>query len=62
MFSDEYICPTCDAKMPRDIQVIISHTEEDIVQAIKSKHPDWVREGGVCKKCYDYYKQKLHPR
>lgn len=55
----DYICPECGKRMPRELQVIIPHTEGHIVDAIKKKHPDWAGPDGVCKKCYAYYKNQL---
>ena len=59
---NEYICPTCGEKMPMDVARIMSHTEEDIVELIKKKHPKWVEQDGVCKKCYVDFKNRLHPK
>lgn len=58
----EFRCPTCGKIIPQELLAIIAHTEEDIVEVIKKDHPSWVEENGVCKKCYAYYKQQLHPR
>ena len=58
----EFICPTCGKRLPRELQEIIPHTEEHIVDAIKEKHPEWVESDGLCKKCYDHYKEQLHPK
>ena len=57
----DYNCPVCEAKMPRDIMVVIPHTEIHIVDEIKKIHPGWVEKDGVCKKCYEYYKNQIHP-
>jgi len=56
-----YSCPVCKQNMPRDLLKIIPHTEGHIVELIKKKHPEWVESGGMCKKCYEYYKNQLHP-
>lgn len=56
-----FICPTCGENMPRDLLVVVPHTEEHIVDAIKKKHPDWTEEEVTCKKCYEYYKKQLQP-
>ncbi|MCQ9206517.1 MAG: hypothetical protein NG740_01345 [Omnitrophica bacterium] len=47
--------------MPRSLQFIVPHTEEHIVNEIKKKHPSWVEANGVCKKCYDFYKNQMRP-
>ena len=62
MSLNEYICPTCGMKMPRDVDLIKVHTEKDIIELIKKKHPRWVEGNGVCKKCDAYYRNKLHPK
>ncbi len=56
----KFICPTCNKELPRELRIIIPHTEEHIMEAIKRKHPDWVKKNGVCKECYKYYKKALH--
>lgn len=58
----DFVCPTCGKKMPRELAVIIPHTEEHIIEVIKSNHPDWAESDGLCKKCYEYYKRQLHPQ
>ncbi|PIU40887.1 MAG: hypothetical protein COS99_08260 [Candidatus Omnitrophica bacterium CG07_land_8_20_14_0_80_42_15] len=55
----DYICPTCGKAMPRDLLMMISHTEGHVVGAIKKKHPEWAESDGVCKKCYLYYKDQM---
>lgn len=55
----DFVCPTCGKSIPRDLLVIVPHTEEHIVEAIKKKHPDWAEKDGVCKKCYEYYKSQM---
>ncbi len=57
----DYICPVCDEHLKRELAEIIPHTEKHIVDIIKQEHPEWVEKNGVCKKCYEYYKKKLHP-
>lgn len=57
-----FICPTCRKELPRDLLVIVPHTEEHIVDEIKKMHPEWAAEDGLCKKCYEYYKKQLHPQ
>ena len=56
----DYICPTCGKHLPRELSHIIPHTEEHIIDAIKENHPEWVKEGGVCKKCYEHYKKQMN--
>ena len=58
----KFTCPTCNREMPVELMVIIPHTEEHIVNEIKKKHPNWAEKDGICKKCYEYYKNQLHPK
>jgi len=58
----KFVCPTCREEIPRDLLVIVPHTENHIVEVIKKQHPDWVESSGICKKCYEHYKQQLHPK
>ena len=57
----DYICPVCGEHLKRELDVVIPHTEEHIIDLIKKDHPDWVEKDGMCKICYDYYKKQLHP-
>ena len=57
----DFICPVCKKAISRDLSVVITHTEEHIVNIIKKKHPDWVEKDGLCKRCHEYYKKQLHP-
>ena len=56
---EDFVCGTCGKALPRDLLVIIPHTEEHIVEAIRKKHPDWSEPHGICKKCYNYYKEQM---
>ena len=55
----EYTCPTCGAVFPRELLKIISHTEEHIVEEVKKRHPEWADKDGICKRCYEHYKDQL---
>jgi len=57
----EFVCPTCGKKFPRDLKVIIDHTEHHIIKAIKNNHPEWSVEHGIDQKCYEYYRDQVHP-
>jgi len=57
----DFVCGTCGKSMARELGIIIPHTEDHIVDVIKKKHPEWIEEDGIRKKCYDYYKEQLHP-
>ena len=58
----DFVCPTCGTTLPRDLGIIVPHTEIHIIEVIKKKHPDWAEANGICKKCYEYYKKQLHPK
>ncbi|MFH1655039.1 MAG: hypothetical protein ABH954_00300 [Candidatus Omnitrophota bacterium] len=58
----KFVCPTCNREMSNDLMVVIPHTENHIVDEVKKKNPQWVESDGICKKCYDYYKNELHPK
>jgi len=60
--AQEFKCPTCGKIISRELLTIVSHTEEDIIEAIKRDHPNWVQGDGICEKCYEYYKEHRHFR
>lgn len=55
----EYQCGVCKQKVAGGLVPLTEHTERHIVDLIKIKHPEWIEDNGVCKKCLDYYKQQL---
>ena len=55
----DFICPICETKMPRDLSIIVPHTENHIIDVIKKQHPEWVESKGICDKCHRYYKEQL---
>ena len=55
-----YTCPTCGAKMERDLLLFTKHTDQHIVEELKRLKPNWVTEDGFCGKCLDYYKKAMH--
>lgn len=55
----EYRCPVCGEKVERELLKITSHQDQHIVEEIKKDHPDWIEGDGLCKKCYQYYKDQL---
>ena len=55
----EYQCSICGEKIKDDLLVYINHTQEHIIDEIKSSHPDWVEENGVCEKCVEYYQKQI---
>ena len=58
----DFNCPICNSRMPRELEIIIPHTEYHIVEEIKKKHPNWVEENGICAKCSAYYKKQMRPQ
>lgn len=58
----DFICPTCERSLPRELQYIIPHTEEHIVNEIKKSHPKWIDSDGLCKKCYEHYNNQLNKK
>ena len=55
----EYQCSVCGAKISADMLVYRDHMNKHIVDLIKTDHPEWVGEGGVCQKCVEYYASEL---
>ena len=51
----EYQCSACGAKVSADMLVYREHVNKHIVDLIKVDHPDWIEQGGICKKCIQYY-------
>lgn len=57
----KYVCPICNAELPRELENIIEHTDAHIVDVIKKSHPKWVEKDGTCRKCYEWYKKQMKP-
>ena len=55
----DYICPVCKEKLERDPSVVIPHTDEHIVDAIKKGHPEWIDTDGLCPKCLAFYHKEM---
>ena len=55
----EYTCSVCNKNVEGDLLVYINHTEEHIIDEIRTKHPEWETKDGLCKKCVDYYRQQM---
>lgn len=45
--------------MVRDLVRFLDHTNSHVIERIKSSHPEWAAENGVCEKCEEYYKLEL---
>ncbi len=56
---NEFTCPLCGKKTPRDLVVFLDHTNQHVVDAIKKEHPEWVAPDGTCRTCFQYYEQAL---
>lgn len=55
----DYICPICKRNFPRELQIVIPHTEEHVIEEIKKRHPNWAEKDGTCVRCYEYYKKQI---
>ena len=55
----EYQCSACGAKVSGDMLIYRDHMNEHIIDLIKTDHPDWVENDGICKKCVEYYQSEL---
>ena len=56
-----FTCPVCGEVISQELVAIIAHGETHVVDEIKKKHPKWAKDDGVCQKCYQYYKDQIHP-
>ncbi|MDP8212740.1 MAG: hypothetical protein P9X22_05545 [Candidatus Zapsychrus exili] len=54
-----YVCSICKEEVNGDSLAYIKHTEGHIVDYIRTQHPEWEKEKGVCKKCHQYYIDEL---
>ena len=57
-----YTCSLCQETVKGDTLVYIEHTEQHIIDEIRSSHPEWAEEDGLCRKCVDYFKAQLRGR
>ena len=55
----EYKCSVCQEQVEGDLLVYINHTQEHIIDEIKTKHPEWIENDGICPKCEDYFKSQI---
>ena len=55
----EYKCPLCGRKVVRDLALFLEHTNQHVIDKIKSNHPEWIESDGACAPCVDYYKKAL---
>lgn len=55
----EYKCSLCQETVEGDILVYIEHTQKHIVDEIKTSHPEWVEDQGICPKCVEYFKNQM---
>ena len=56
----DYVCSVCGQKVAADLMVFKLHTEKHIIDLVKHDHPNWIDSEGLCKKCFDYYKQEIN--
>ena len=45
-------CTVCND----DSDEFFSIAEKYVLEVIKSEHPEWVENNGICRKCVEYYK------
>jgi len=55
----EYKCSVCGENIGQELLVFIDHTDQHIINVIKTKHPEWAEDDGMCKKCVDYYRKQI---
>ena len=54
-----YTCPVCSNEFPRDLVVVLDHTNQHIFYEIEKTHPEWTDEKGVCKECAKYFQDQI---
>ncbi len=54
-----YTCSVCNQVVDGDLVAFQDHTEDHIIDVIKSKNPDWVESDGVCQKCVEYFRKQI---
>ncbi len=57
--SMEYKCSVCGDQVEGDLVVFTEHTEKHIIDEIKSTHPEWAGDNGVCVPCAEYFRKQL---
>jgi len=55
----EYQCSACGVKVSGDMLIYRDHMNKHIIDLIKTDHPNWVEQDGICKKCVEYYESEL---
>ncbi|MBN3038542.1 MAG: hypothetical protein JW869_03905 [Candidatus Omnitrophica bacterium] len=58
----DFQCPVCNKIMPYDLKLILSHSDEHVIEQIKIKKPGWVEQDGLCKRCHEYFKSQFPDR
>ena len=53
--SENIICPLCNDTVDRLIYRFHIDNERTVIEKIKSEHPSWAVEDGLCSRCVDYY-------
>ena len=54
-----YKCPLCQETMDRDLARFLDHTNQHVIDKIKSRHPEWQASDGTCQPCLEYYQGQL---
>ena len=55
----QYQCSLCKQKITGDMITYVNHTEKHIIDLVKTDHPDWIEQSGICTKCLEYYRAEL---
>ncbi len=52
---EQVICPICDDKVDKLIYRFHIDNERTVIEKIKTAHPAWSVDDGICSRCIDYY-------
>ncbi|MDP4132328.1 MAG: S8 family serine peptidase [Bacteroidota bacterium] len=53
--SEKIICPLCNDAIDKLMYRFHIDNERTVIEKIKSEHPSWAMEDGICSRCVDYY-------
>lgn len=59
MSYENYHCPVCSAKIERELEIFLAHTDLHIFDVLQKKHPEWFACGGFYDTCEAYYRDQL---
>ncbi len=52
---EQIICPLCDDIVDKLLYRFHIDNERVVIEKIKSEHPSWTKNDGLCSRCVDYY-------